>query len=374
MFRNFILSCVRVSTYSEVEYDLASILWNQKEVRTMKKVPIEQAVGLILAHDMTKIIPNEFKGVAYKKGHIIRDEDIEPLRNMGKNHIYIFEKNHGDYHENEGALKVAQYVAGENIDLTKPKEGKVNLLANKTGLLKIDLSGLEEINEVEGIILATKYQGAVVKQGEMIAGGKVIPLVIKGKIIEQVENITEKYGKIIQVLPFVPLRVGILVTGSEVYYGRIKDAFAPVLQRKIEDFGGTVIKVSFVPDDLDRIKNAIQRLIDIGSDVIMVTGGMSVDPDDLTPTALSSMATEVITYGSPVLPGAMFMMAYHNKIPLIGIPACGMFSKITVLDLVMPYIFSEEKVTKRMINRKAHGGLCSQCEVCQYPHCEFGKG
>jgi len=329
---------------------------------------------MVLAHDMTKIVPNEYKGVAFKKGHIIREEDIEPLRNIGKNNIYIFEKDEGDYHENDGALKLAQSVAGENIDLTTAKEGKVTLLANKRGLLKINLCGLEEINEIEGIILATKYQGAVVKPGDKIAAGKIIPLLIKEDNIKQIELVEEKYDKIIHVLPFEPLRVGILVTGSEVYYGRIKDAFAPVLQSKIEYFGGTVIQTSFVPDDLEKIKAEIQELIKAGSEVVMVTGGMSVDPDDLTPTALASIATEVITYGSPVLPGAMFMMAYHKDIPMIGIPACGMYNKITVLDLVLPYIFSREKVTKKMVIGKAHGGLCSQCETCVYPHCEFGKG
>lgn len=340
----------------------------------MEKVPVEESVGMILAHDITKIIPKEFKGIAYRKGHVIREEDIEPLKNIGKNHIYIYKIDQDKCHENLGATRLAKAVAGENIILTEAAEGKVNLVSGIRGKLSINVEELKKFNFKDGIILATRHKDIVVNKGERVAGAKVIPLVIDQAIIEEVESRYEAQGSIINIVPFKPLKVGIIVTGSEVYYGRIKDAFAPVLQGKIKEYGGSVLEKVFVPDDFEQIEAEVRRLLDKGCDCIMVSGGMSVDPDDLTPAVLREVATEVITYGSPVLPGAMFMMAYYHKIPLLGVPACGMFSKVTVLDLMLPYVFAGEKITKEMVVNKAHGGLCLQCEVCVYPHCEFGKG
>lgn len=339
----------------------------------MDKIPVEEAVGMVLAHDMTKIVKDEFKGVAFRKGHIIESEDIEVMKNMGKYHIFVYKVEPDDIHENDGAQRVADLVAGNNVRTSEAKEGKVNLYSRVRGKLEINLKGLDVVNEEEGIILATRHRDIVVDDNEKIAGAKIIPLVIKEKGLLDIEKQLKDMDKIINVKPFKPLKVGVLVTGTEVYEGRIKDAFAPVLCDKVTSFGGQVISQDFAPDDLEHIKAKVALMIQKGCDFIMVSGGMSVDPDDLTPTAIRSIATEVVTYGSPVLPGAMFMMAYHNQLPIVGIPACGMFNKITVLDLILPHIFTETKVNKNMIKAKAHGGLCLQCSQCQYPHCEFGK-
>lgn len=340
----------------------------------MKKVKIEDAIGSVLAHDMTKVVPGEYKGVAFKKGHIIQENDLEELKDMGKFHVFVFELGEAELHENEGAFRLANAVAGKNTTLTDAKEGKVDIYSNIFGRYKLSLEGLDTVNEGEGLILATRHRDTVVRPGDQLAGAKIIPLVIEKKRIEEIENYTVSSGKIMEVVPFIPLKVGILVTGSEVYYKRIEDRFAAVLEKKVTDFGGTVMSKAFAPDELNIIEKEIRQMIEIGCDCIIVSGGMSVDPDDLTPTAIKSIATEVITYGSPVLPGAMFMMAYYQEIPIMGVPACGMFNKITVLDLILPYVFTQEKVTRKMIKSKAHGGLCLKCDTCVYPHCEFGKG
>lgn len=338
----------------------------------MKKIPVEEAIGHVLAHDMTKIIPDVYKGVPFKKGHIIRSEDIEALKDMGKNHIFIYEKKESDCHENEGAQRVGQAVAGQNIEISAPLEGKVHLVSQIFGRLTVNVTALEEIHEGTGIILATRHHNTVVNPSERVAGAKIIPLLIDNQEIEAIENYVKEHGPILEVIPFKPLKVGIVVTGTEVFEGRIVDAFAPVLTKKIMFYQGELLEVRFAPDDEAIIKAEIEALVEGGAELVMVSGGMSVDPDDCTPLAIKAIATEVITYGSPVLPGAMFMLAYYDEIPIIGIPACGMFNKITVLDLVLPYLFTAEKVTKKMIGKMAHGGLCLQCETCHYPNCAFG--
>ncbi len=340
----------------------------------MKKINVEEAIGCILGHDMTRIVPGEFKGVAFKKGHVIQEEDIEVMKDMGKFHVFVHKMDESQYHENEGARVIAEAIAGPHVVLSEAAEGKVNLASGTKGKLSIDLEGLDVINEIDGIICATRHRDTVVDIGDKIAGTKIIPLVIDKKALTPVLEYTAHEGAVISVKPFEPLKAGIVVTGSEVYYGRIKDAFAPVLEEKIQDYGGSVIGKRFAPDDEAHIRGEIKALLAEGAELILVSGGMSVDPDDLTPSIIRSIATEVVTYGSPVLPGAMFMMAYDGDIPILGVPACGMFSKTTVLDLMLPYIFTKERVTKKMIIRKAHGGLCLGCEQCSYPHCAFGKG
>lgn len=340
----------------------------------MEKVKVEDAIGFILGHDMTRIVPGEFKGVAFKKGHVIQEEDIDLMKDMGKFHVFVHRLNDSQYHENDGAAVIAEKIAGPHVLLSEAAEGKVNLASGVKGKLSIDLEGLDVINEIDGVICATRHRDTVVDVGDKIAGTKIIPLVIDKDALTPIMEYTKEFGPIITVKPFEPLKAGIVVTGSEVYYGRIQDAFAPVLEEKVKSYGGTVVGKRFAPDDEAHIQREIEELLDEGAELILVSGGMSVDPDDLTPSIIKKMATEVVTYGSPVLPGAMFMMAYKGDVPMLGVPACGMFSKTTVLDLMLPYIFTQERVTKKMIIRKAHGGLCLGCEQCTYPHCAFGKG
>ena len=292
---------------------------------------------------------------------------------MGKYHLNVFTLDKDEIHEEDAAKRIAEAVRGKNLSLTKPNEGKVQLKSEIDGLLKINVKALMDINMVDDIILSTLHNNTIVKSGKVVAGTKIIPLVTKVCNIEKIEDICNGTSPVIEIVPLKKLKAGIVVTGTEVYEGKIKDKFAPVLRKKVEDLGGQCEKVLFAPDDEDKIKSCINELLKEKVDLVMISGGMSVDADDVTPKAIGNMATEVITYGSPVLPGAMFMISYYNDIPILGVPACGMFAKITVLDLILPRIFAGEKPSKGEIVALAHGGLCQNCEVCRFPVCPLGK-
>jgi molybdenum cofactor synthesis domain-containing protein len=339
----------------------------------LKAVKVEDAIGMVLAHDLTKIIPGEFKGAAFKKGYIIKEEDIPMLKSMGKNNVFIMELDERTIHEEEAALRIARAAAGEGLYLTEPAEGKVNLKSNIDGLLKINLKALEEINSIDMIVLATLHNNTLVEKNKLVAGTKIIPLTIDKSKVEEVEDICKKVSSVISIKPVKSMKVGIVVTGTEVYEGRIKDKFAPVLAGKVEKYGCQLIGTKFAPDNIEMIQEAVNSLINDGAEIIMTSGGMSVDADDVTPNAIKGIADEVITYGSPVLPGAMFMLAYKGEVAVLGVPACGMYHKITVLDQVFPRVIAGDVLTRKDLASLAHGGLCQACEVCHYPICPFGK-
>lgn len=340
----------------------------------MKKVPVEEAVGMVLGHDMTQIIPEEFKGPRFKKGHIIQDEDIPVLKDMGKNYIYSLELNEDQCHEDEAADRIAKAVQGKNIELSGPNEGKMNLVAKQKGLLKIDVAGLKNINRCDDVILAALHNNTVVEKGQVIAGTRINPLIIDQEKIVQVEEIGAEFpGGLFEIHSFSNRKVGILITGSEVYSGRVEDEFAPVLKEKVTELNAQVLEVGYTPDDPEQIKEEIMNLVNQGAEIVITGGGMSVDPDDVTPEGIKRTGAEIETYGAPVLPGSMFMLAYLDEIPILGVPACGMYNETTVLDLVLPQVLIGERLTREDIVDFAHGGLCLKCETCCYPKCSFGK-
>jgi molybdenum cofactor synthesis domain-containing protein len=339
----------------------------------MKKIKVEDSVGMVLAHDLTKIVPGEFKGAAFKKGYIVKPEDIDKLKDMGKNHVYVIDLTENDVHEDDAAIRMGKAIAGEGTYLFGPSEGKVNLKASQKGLLKINVEALEAINDIDSIILATMHNNSVVEKDQIVAGTKIIPLTIHKDKIERIEDICQKLGKVVNIKEIKQLKAGIVVTGSEVFHGRITDKFGPVLEAKIRNYGGVLAGVRYAPDDKDKIQEAIEAFISEGAQIIMTSGGMSVDADDLTPTSIRSIADDVITYGSPVLPGAMFMLAYKGDVAILGVPACGMYHKTTVLDIVLPRVLAGERVSRKEIAILGHGGLCLNCKVCHYPICPLGK-
>lgn len=339
----------------------------------MKKIKVEDALGSILAHDMTKIVPGEFKGVAFKKGHIIKEEDIEELKNMGKRHVYILELKENQLHEDDAALRIANCTMGDGIRLSSPREGKISLIANYDGILQIDVEKLYEINFVEGAMLSTLHNNFPVKKDMIVAGTRIIPLTIETSVIESIEKITEDIDSVVSIKKIQDKKIGIIVTGSEVFTGRITDKFGPILESKIETYGGTHIETVFSNDEISMIIEKMDYLKDKGVDIILLSGGMSVDPDDVTPSAIRLFSDNVITYGSPVLPGAMFMLAKKDNIDLLGIPGCGMYHKITIFDLIFPRILADIAVSKKDIVTLSHGGLCLNCDVCRYPVCPLGK-
>ncbi|VBB08784.1 Hypothetical protein LUCI_4086 [Lucifera butyrica] len=340
----------------------------------MKVVPVYEAEGMVLCHDITEIVPGKVKGRAFKKGHIVRREDIAKLLNLGKEHLYVWEVNENTLHENEAALRIAGAAAGSGIIRTEPSEGKVELKAERTGLLKINTGALEKINGVNEVVLATIHSNQLVNAGRVVAACRVVPLVIDADRIRSVEKIGRANFPVIEIKPLKTLKIGVVTTGSEVYHGRIPDRFGPVMQEKITGLGSRVLRQILVDDQVDMIAGAIRTLIGEGAGMIITTGGMSVDPDDVTPAGIRAAGGHVVVYGAPVLPGSMFMLAYIGDIPVLGLPGCVMYHKTTVFDLIAPRILAGEEVGRQDIIRLAHGGLCGVCDPCRYPNCSFGKG
>lgn len=338
----------------------------------MKRIKVQDAVGTILSHDVTQIIPGEFKGRAFKKGHIIKEEDIEKLLSIGKEHVYVWEPQEGQLHENDAAIRIKDLIIGEGIAISKEiKEGKIEFFADMDGVLKIDTNSLFKLNSIGEIIVATIHNNTPIKKGEKIGATRVIPLIIDEEKILKAEELISK--KIIWIEEIKPKKCILITTGNEVYHGRIKDAFLPVIERKLSYYGSKVVKQVILPDDKERITEEIVKAIEEQVDMVICTGGMSVDPDDVTPTAIKDCRGELVTYGAPVLPGAMFLLAYKDNLPILGVPSCAMYSRRTVLDLVLPRLLANEKLTIDDIVSYGHGGLCLDCKVCKFPHCSFGK-
>ena len=340
----------------------------------MEKIKVQDAVGAVLIHDMTQIIPGVSKGPRFRKGHVVSEEDIPVLLSMGKEHIYVWDQIPGLVHENEAAIRLAKAAAGFGLTLDSPKEGKVTFTAAQDGLLYVSEEGVLALNSIENVVLATLHTHRPVKKGDKIAGTRVVPLMIDENVILEAEQTARTFSEpLIEVRPLRPFKVGIVVTGSEVYHGRIQDKFGPVLRAKVEGWGSKVLGQVFGSDDVSLIQSSIQTFLDQGADMILVSGGMSVDPDDVTPSAIKGICSELITYGSPVLPGAMFLLAYHGDVPIMGLPGCVMYSKTTIFDLVAPRLLTGERLSRRDIVKYGHGGLCLDCPECTYPHCGFGK-
>lgn len=338
-----------------------------------QKLPVEEAVGMILCHDVTRIVPGESKGPAFRKGHVVRPEDIPLLLDIGKRSLYTLDLSADELHENDAALRIASAAVGTGLTLTAPVEGKVNLLADFYGLLSIDVAVLNRINGIEDVIFSTLHSGQPVRRHQPVAGTRIIPLVTEEKKIEAAEAICRSGFPVVEVRPFASLSVGIVTTGSEVYYGRIEDRFGPVIQVKFAELGSRVLRQEFVSDDIDMTVRAIHGLIEDGAQMVAVTGGMSVDPDDQTPAAIRAAGAEVVAYGAPVLPGAMFMLATIGDVPIVGLPGCVMYYRASIFDLVVPRLLAGEAVTSEDIAAMGHGGFCRSCEDCRFPNCAFGR-
>lgn len=343
----------------------------------MKEIKTEDAVGQVLCHDITQIIPGVTKDARFRKGHVVTEEDIPVLLSLGKEHLYIWEKDEEKYHENEAAEILCSLCQNEYMERSEVKEGKIELTAARKGLLKIDTVLLDKLNSMGQLMIASRHPNTPVEPGDKLCGTRIIPLVIEKEKMEEALRVCGD-KKIFSILPYQEKRVGIVTTGSEVYHGRIKDAFGPVLKAKVEEFGGEVIGQTITDDKQEETTKAILDFIDLGADLVLTSGGMSVDSDDKTPLAIKNTGAEVVTYGAPVLPGAMFLLAYYKKegktVPVAGLPGCVMYAKRTVFDLVLPRLMADDPVTKEELDRLGKGGLCLSCEVCHYPNCGFGKG
>ena len=339
----------------------------------MKEIRTEDAVGQVLCHDMTQIIPGEYKGPRFRKGHIITEEDIPVLLSMGKEHIYIMELTRGRLHENDAAERLCALCLGGGMRRSEPSEGKIEIFADRPGLFRVDRNRLNMINAVEDVMIATRRGNTAVEAGDKLAGTRVIPLVVEEKNIFAAECIT--LGRpLLEVLPFKLKKAGVVTTGSEVSKGLVEDAFTPVVQKKLERFGIEMTEHLTVGDGMGDIRAAIDTLRDTDVDLILCTGGMSVDPDDNTPGAIRESGARIVTYGAPVLPGAMFLLGYFDDgRPVMGLPGCVMYAGATIFDIMLPRVAAGVELTRRDFTTLGEGGLCLGCESCTFPNCGFGK-
>lgn len=341
----------------------------------IKTIKLKDSVGTKLAHDITEIRPGEFKGAAFRKGHTVCNEDLCRLQKLGKNHLYLIDLEADEIHENEAAAIVAKALAGKGVGWeNEPREGKIGLKADRDGLLMVDVAALTAFNMIDEVMCATLHNHTLVKAGDLVAATRAIPLVMKRAPIERAAAIAGQNGGVVSVRSLRHGKVGLIITGNEVYQGLIEDRFAPILTRKLTELGCDVDSINFTPDDTKIIRQAICAHIERGCDLILLSGGMSVDPDDVTRKGISLAGADEIHYGAAALPGAMFLVAYIDNVPLIGVPACGLHHRVTVLDLVLPRILSGEYIGKKELAFFGHGGLCQDCPECTYPHCAFGKG
>jgi molybdopterin biosynthesis enzyme len=335
----------------------AYLLEGVKESTVMLKViPVEEAIGMPLAHDITEIVPGKHKGPAFRRGHIVQREDISKLLDVGKRHLYVIELDKDELHEEDAARRLAKAAAGLNLKLTQPVEGRVNLLAEIPGLLKIDADLLYRFNSLGDLMMATLLSNRYVRQGEVVAGTRTIPVVVKEALIQQAETLCKAHP-IVQILPTPARKIHLIVTGSEVYSGRIKDGFEPVVRKKVEEMGSDLADKQLATDDPDQIAELINNAQRAGAEIILVSGGMSVDPDDKTPEGIRRSGAKVESHGFPILPGSMFVMAYLNATPILGLSGCVLHDPFTAFDILLPRLLAGEKITRADIMAMGHGGL-----------------
>ena len=340
----------------------------------MKLIPVQEAVGHVLCHDLTRLVRGEFKGPQFRKGHVVTEEDIPMLLSMGKEHLYVWEMEPGMLHENDGAEALCALCFGENMARSEVKEGKIELTATCDGLFRVDTARLTAVNMIEELMIATRHSNTPVKAGDKLCGTRVIPLVIRE---EKLQAAREAAGDkpLLEVLPYRRKTVGVVTTGSEVFHGRIQDTFTPVIVDKLRAYGMEMTVHELSDDGMDNIVAAIEKVRKAGVDLVLCTGGMSVDPDDNTPGAIKTSGAKIVTYGAPVLPGAMFLLGYYDDgTPVMGLPGCVMYAGATIFDLILPRVAADVPVTRAEIAAMGNGGLCLGCKECRYPICPFGKG
>lgn len=366
----------------------------------MKLIRTTEAEGTILCHDITQIIRGVKKDVVFRKGHIVKKEDIPVLLSVGKENLYVWEKQEGVLHEDEAAEILCSLcidpqgkasgeesagVSKRNMERSQAKEGKIEITAACDGLLKVNRAGLKAVNSFGQMMIATRHGGFPVKKGDKLAGTRIIPLVMEEEKMAAAFWACMKAAKgqpILSLLPFLHKKAGIVATGSEVFYGRIEDTFTPVVEAKLAEYDTEIIAREIWNDDHKKVTEAIMRMIEAGADIVCCTGGMSVDPDDRTPLAIKNTGARVVSYGAPVLPGAMFMLAYYQvkdgpdprTVTIMGLPGCVMYARRTIFDLVLPHVMADDEITAEELSALGEGGLCLGCPVCTFPNCGFGKG
>ena len=337
----------------------------------MKKIKVQDAVGLELCHDITEM-NDGFKGVAFKRGHVIRKEDVEHMLNIGKRTVFVWEENAGEIHEDDCARRMAAMAPVEGAHYTEPAEGKVLLFADRRGMFRVNRELLRKIDSIGDITICTLPDHYPVEAGARLASMRIVPLVTKEAQILEAERLCRE-EKLLDLRPYQPKKIGVVITGSEVYTGRIKDKFEPVVRAKMKQYPAEILGVTICDDDLDMIVTAAKAHLENGADFLIFTGGMSVDPDDLTPTAIRQLGAEIISHGVPSQPGNMTLVAYLGQVPILGVPGAAIKLPTTVFDVLLPQIFAGDRIAKEELIGLGDGGLCQMCKICHWPNCTFGR-
>ena len=337
----------------------------------MKKINVDNAIGMTLCHDITEM-KDGFKGAVFKRGHIIREEDIPHLLDIGKRTVFVWEENAGEIHEDDCARRMAAMAPVEGAHYTGPSEGKVLLFADQRGMFRVNTRLLNRINAIGDITIATLPDHYPVEPGARLASMRIVPLVTQESQIIEAERLCA-FQKLLELLPYQNKKVGVIITGSEVYHGRIKDRFEPVIRSKMKQYPSEIVGITICDDDLDMIVGAARAHLEKGADLLIFTGGMSVDPDDLTPTAIRQLGADIITHGVPAQPGNMTLVAYLGDIPILGIPGAAISLPTTIFDVLLPQVFAGQRITKEELLNLAEGGLCQMCKTCHWPNCTFGR-
>ena len=337
----------------------------------MKKINVQDAIGMELCHDITEM-NDGFKGVAFKRGYIIREEDIDHMLRIGKQHIFVWEENAGEIHEDDCARRMAAMAPVEGAHYTEPAEGKVLLFADQRGMFRVNTQLLKKIDSIGDITICTLPDHYPVEVGARLASMRIVPLVTKEEQIIEAEQLCAK-EPLLRLLPYQHKKIGVIITGSEVYHGRIKDKFEPVVRAKMKQYPSEIVGITICDDDLDMIVNAAKQHLENSADFLIFTGGMSVDPDDLTPTAVRQLGADIITHGVPSQPGNMTLVAYLGDVPILGVPGAAIKLPTTIFDVLLPQVFAGEKITREELINLADGGLCQMCKACHWPNCTFGR-
>ena len=339
----------------------------------MQKIPVQNAIGQALCHDMTAILESGFKGIKFKRGHVITEADIPELLNIGKTHVYVWKPEADEVHEDDAAAELVKVLCGANLEYTGPAEGKFQISSATDGLFCVNSEALRHINSVDDYTVATRPGFCAVAKGEKLCGMRIVPLVTKRSNVDAAVKLAAENFPVLEVKSYKIKRVGAIITGSEIFTGKIKDAFEPILHKKVEYYGAKLERVTMCDDDLNMIKSAIFAYVDAGIELILLTGGMSVDPDDLTPTAIRQSGAAVVTQGVPMQPGNMLTIAKLGSVTLIGVPGASMHSPVTSLDVFLPRIMAGVEIKKSDIAKCGEGGFCMGCKICTYPLCYFGN-
>ncbi len=337
----------------------------------MKKIAVENAVGMTLCHDVTAIVDG-FKGPLFKRGHVIAADDVPRLLNIGKTHLFVWEENAGEVHEEDCALRFAAMAPVEGAHYNGPSEGKVTLIADRRGMFRADTALQKQLNSIPDVTVTSLPDHYPVEAGARLASMRIIPLVTREENIVQAEALCA--GKqLFRLLPYRPMRAAIIITGSEVYSGRIRDKFEAVARARLAKYPCEIVSAAICDDDMDMLRGAADSALAAGADLIVFHGGMSVDPDDLTPTAIRALGAEIVSYGVPAQPGNMSLVAYLGGVTILGVPSSAISNRTSMFDVVLPQVFAGERFTKDDLTNLGNGGLCQQCETCTFPNCTFGK-